>query len=174
MSDQEANDGVTTGAENPQKKLTKPESSPKLEPNKAGRFEGQHIGIDIDTLEAYCGSLRWKVRKDAHTKTIVDQVREIQHTYEKEFMRLGEDPSATTWDKEVEYEKATKAILDLALTDFKYDEAANHLDAGPGALGILANELRTFLVDLGGRAGQKHLQMLSKLAIQSTSPGTKI
>ena len=150
-----------------------PDPEPSLQPNKAGRFEGQHIGIDIDTLEAYCGSLRWKIRKDAHTKTIVDQVRELQRTYEKEFKRLGEDPDATTWDKEVEYEKATKGILDLALIEFNYDESANHIDAGPGALGILANEIRTFLVDLGGRAGQKHLLMLSKLASQSTSPGTK-
>ncbi len=150
-----------------------PDPEPKMEPDSSGRFKGQHIGIDIDKLEAYVGSLKWKIRKDAHTKNIVDQVRLIQKEYETEFKRLVDDPDAATWDKEEEYEKATKGILELVLEGFKYDESANHIDAGPGALGILSNEIRTFLVDLGGREGQKHLQMLSKLATRNILSGSK-
>jgi len=105
---------------------------------------------------------------------VIDALREIQRGYEVEFHKLEDDPKALTWDKEVAYETATKEILQLCLIDCNYEKAANDIDAGPGALGILANELRVFLVDLGGRAGQKHLQMLSKLATQNIYTGSKI
>ena len=152
---------------------TTPQPEPTLKPDKAGRFKGQHIGIDTDKLEAYIGSLKWKLRPDGHTKKIVDQIKLIQKTYEISFTELEDDPKALTYQKEDVYEVATKAILNLALIGFDYEDAANHIDAGPGALGILSNELRAFLVDLGGREGQKHLQMLSKLAIQNISDGLK-
>jgi len=144
-----------------------------LKPDDSGRFKGQHIGIDIDRLEGYIGSLKWKIVPDGHTKKVVDALREIQKGYEVEFHQLEDDPKALTYDKEEAYEKSTKAILNICLIDCNYDETANHIDAGPGALGILANELRTFLVDFGGRAGQKHLQMLSKLATQNILPGSR-
>ena len=150
-----------------------PASEPILKPGKGGRFKGQHIGLDTDLLEAYIGSLKWKIRPDGHTKKIVDQVKLIQKTYEIAFQALEDDPKALTYQKEEVYEVATKAILNLALIGFNYEEAANHIDAGPGALGILSNEIRAFLVDLGGREGQKHLQMLSKLATQNISDGLK-
>ena len=151
-----------------------PQPEPVLKPDKAGRFKGQHIGIDTDLLEAYIGSLKWKIRPDGHTKKIIDQIKLIQKTYEINFTALDKNPDALTYQKEEVYEVATKAILELALIGFNYNEAANHIDAGPGALGILSNEIRAFLVDLGGREGQKHLQMLSKLATQNISDGLKI
>ncbi len=145
----------------------------EMEPGDSGKFKGQTIGIDVDKLEAYINSLKWKIRKDGHTKIIVDQVRQIQKDFEVEMRKMEKDPDVLTFDKEAVYEKATKAMLELALEGFNYEEAANHVDAGPGALGILSNEVRSFLVDLGGRVGQKHLQMLSKLATQNISPGSK-
>ena len=145
----------------------------EMEPDASGKFKGQTIGIDVDKLEAYVGSLKWKIRKDGHTKVVVDQVRQIQKDFEVEMRKMEKDPNTITFDKDAVYDKATKAMLELALEGFNYAEAANHVDAGPGALGILSNEVRTFLVDLGGRVGQKHLQMLSKLATQNISPGSK-
>jgi len=152
-----------------------PEPVPTLEmePGDTGKFKDQTIGIDTDRLVAYIGNLEWKIRPDGHTKKIVDKVRLIQKTYEIEMKKLEQDPNALTYLKEEAYEIATKGMLELALVGFNYDEAANDINAGPGTLGILSNELRAFLVDLGGRVGQKHLQMLSKLAIQSTSAGTR-
>lgn len=151
---------------------TAPQEAP-LKPNAAGKFKGQHIGIDVDRLEAYVGSFKWKIRPDGHIKKVIDALRELQKGYEVEIHRLEDDPKAITFDKEEAYETATKGMLELCLLEFNYEEAANHIDAGPGALGLLANELRSFLVDLGGRAGQKHLQTLSKLATQSGFVGSK-
>ena len=87
-----------------------PDPESAMEPDSSGKFKGQNIGIDIDKLEAYVGSLHWKIRKDAHTKTIVDKLRLVQKEYETEFKKLLDDPNAITWDKEVEYEKATREI----------------------------------------------------------------
>ena len=150
-----------------------PQPEPPIKPDAAGKFKGTHIGIDVDKLEAYVGSFKWKIRKDGHTKPVIDALRELQKGYEVEMHRLDDDPKAITFDKEVAYEIATRGMLELALENFDYEEAANHIDAGPGSLGLLANEVRTFLVDLGGRAGSKHLQTLSKLATQSGFVGSK-
>ena len=152
-----------------------PESVPTLEmePGESGKFKGQTIGIDTDRLEAYIATLKWKIRPDGHTKKVVDQIRLIQQEYERVMKALEKSPETLTYDKEAAYEKATKGILEATLVAFNYDEAANNVDAGPGALGILSNEVRTFLVDLGGRVGQQHLQMLSKLVTQKGSSGTK-
>lgn len=145
----------------------------EMESSDSGKFKGQTIGIDTDRLEAYIATLKWKIRPDGHTKKVVDQIRDFQKEYEKEMKVLEKNPESLTYAKEEAYEKATKGILEAALIGFNYEEAANNVDAGPGALGILSNELRTFLVDLGGRVGQKHLQMLSKLVTQKGSTGLK-
>ena len=150
-----------------------PEPVPPLQPDADGKFPSQQIGVNSTTLTAYCSSLTWKVRKDGHTKIIVDQIRQITDQYERALQVLEASPTSLTSTKEQAYEKSTKAILELALVGFDYEEAANNIDAGPGALGILANEVRSFLVELGGRVGQKHLQTLSKLATQSIYPGSK-
>lgn len=146
----------------------------RIEPDESGQFKDAHIGINTTKLEGFIGSLHWKINPEGHTKKIVDLLRGYQHAYEVELKKIeGAPESFTTWDREEAYEKATKGILEAALVDFNYENAANHIDAGVGTLGILANELRSFLVDIGGREGQRHLLMLSKLATQSISDGIK-
>jgi len=80
----------------------------EMEPDASGKFKGQSIGIDVDKLEAYVGTLKWKIRKDGHTKAVVDQVRQIQKNFEVEMRKLEKDPNVLTYDKEAEYEKRSE------------------------------------------------------------------
>lgn len=160
------------GAEPPE--VPQPTPEPILTPNADGIFKGQQIGVDTTKLTAYAGSLTWKIKPDGHTKKVRDVIIAHQSAFEIESKTMEDNPDQfTTGQKEEVYEKATKAILETALIGFNYEEAANHVDAGPGVLGILANEVRTFLVDMGGRVGSQHLQTLSKLVTQNISSTTK-
>ena len=169
MSERTAGDTGKVTTETPQ-----PGFRPKrMIPDADGKFEGAHLGINTTKLEAYVGTQTWKIRPDGHTKFIVDQLRAIQKTFEISARALEDNPQAMTYEKEEVYETATKAMLELALEGFSYESAANHVDVGVGALGLLSNEVRSFLVDLGGRDVSKHWQMLSKLVTQSGSNGMK-
>jgi len=162
-----------TEAPKPVPGMNAPKPPLKLIPDSDGKFKGAHMGIDTTKLEAYIGSLHWKIRPDGHTKKVVDAIRMIQKISQEELQTLEADDNVLLYDKEEAYERCTKQILELGLVAFNYETAANHVDAGPAALGMLAGEVRSFLVDLGGREGSKHLQMLSRLATQNISAGIK-
>jgi len=170
MGIKETKVGETQVTESPKPQTPKPKLI-RLEPDEDGMFPGAWLGINTTTLEAYCGKLRWKIRPDGHTKNCTDCIREIYKNFQVQ-MRVFEDTTTTLgYEKEELYEKTTKGILEYALVGFKYNEAANEIDAGPANLGLLAEEVRSFLVELGGKAGSKHLQMLSKLVDQNGSSG---
>ena len=132
------------------------------------------IGIDVDKLQAFVKKYRFEINPEGHIKTNKDKIREIQKRYEKKMgiaLKNGDQLEQSDL-----YEAISKEILDIGLINFDYDKWANHVDLGPTVLGHLSNELATFLVVQGGRAGYQHWLMQQKsitLNLSRLSSGLK-
>lgn len=123
------------------------------------------VGINWEIPEAFANNHKFKINPHGHEKKNKDKIRVIQ----KEF---DEKIKATIPDMDVLAandlnEEASKKILEIGLENFNYDEWANHIDLGPTVLEQMANEVATFLVVQGGKAGFKHWQMQQKLVMQT-------
>lgn len=127
------------------------------------------FGIDTDKLLAFIGKkkITWKIRPDGHTKKVRDAIIQIQDQYKKDFSeydKLPDDEKTNSRRYEIA-ERASKAILEIGLIGFNYDEMANHEDGGPSVLEMLSTDLSIFLVESGGRAGHRLSQMQQKLGM---------
>ena len=136
------------------------------------------IGVEEDTLIAFIGKnpqtrITWKIRPDGWTKIIRDQIRLIAKNFKVEMKKLENQKEDSVYEQEDLYEKSTKQILELGLIGFDYEKSANDVKAGPSALGLLANEVRVFLVE-HPQVVSKHLQMLSKLESLTASSGSTV
>lgn len=123
------------------------------------------VGINWEIPEAFANNHKFKITKDGHTKINKDKIRAIQKEFDKKI-------KATIPDMDVLAandlnEEASRQILKIGLENFNFDEWANHIDVGPTVLEQMANEVATFLVVQGGKAGFKHWQMQQKLAMQT-------
>lgn len=123
------------------------------------------LGVNFDGVEpyAFCGTLQWPINPKAHTKTITDTITAAVKKYETVLTEIRQGKGLET-DKLNTYETATIEILEAALLDFVYDDkkgggAANDIEAGPALLGLLASEVKDFLLILGGSRGAKLSQM---------------
>ncbi len=129
------------------------------------------IGIDTDRLIAFVAhkQVKWKIRPDGHVRSVRNQILEASDKFKKQMDAAEKNPNMPQLKREQIYETATKTILELTLVKFDYEEWAEKPEAGPGALGMLANEIVTFLVERGGRDADRRLQTLQKLNILSRS-----
>ncbi len=134
-------------------------------------MDDPYLGIDTDRLLAYVDHkrIKWRIRPDGHVRSVRNQIIEASDKFKKQSEAYEKRPDATLKEKEDIYELATKTVLELALVDFSYDEWADKAEAGPGVLGLLANEIVSFLVERGGREGDRRLQTLQRLNILSHS-----
>ena len=132
------------------------------------------VGIDVDKLQAFVKDHKFAINPEGHIKTNRDKIREIQKRYEKQMgiaIKRGDQLAQSDL-----YEDISKEILEIGLVNFDYDKWANHVDIGPTVLGHLSNELSTFLVVQGGRAGYQHWLMQQKsimLNLSRLSNGSK-
>ena len=123
------------------------------------------VGINFEIPEAFANGHKFKINPEGHLKKNKDKIRAIQ-------IEFNEKIKATIGDMDVLAandlnEEASKQILEISLVKFNFDEWANHIDVGPTVLEQMANEVATFLVVQGGKAGLKHWQMQQKLAMQT-------
>lgn len=130
-------------------------------------FENPEFGIDTDQLIAFVDYKKksWKIDPKGHTKQVRDKIIEIEDEYKAEFDRYQNLPEKDQTQK-LKYEiaeKATRKILETGLIGFNYDAMAEDESAGPKILQMLSDELVVFLVESGGKAGHRHLEMLQKL-----------
>ena len=115
------------------------------------------IGLNVDRLIAFANGQEFKINPEGHIKKNKDAIRKIQNQYEAD---MNKAIVANNILKQNDiYEDASRQILEIGLVDFNYTHWANHISIGPTVLGQLSNEVATFLVVQGGRAGFKHWQM---------------
>jgi predicted site-specific integrase-resolvase len=98
-------------------------------------FKNPEIGIDTDKLTAFVdsGKLSWKINPNGHTKIIRDKIIDVQDQYKKDYAAYEKLPEEDQTNK-LRYsisEKCNKAILEIALPGFNYDEMVNDTRAGP-------------------------------------------
>lgn len=125
------------------------------------------VGISWEKLQAYAHNHTFQINPKGHTLEVKSKIRKIQKDYKPKMEKAIRDYDVLA--QQDLYEESSKKILELGLVDFNYSVWANHVDIGPTVLGQLANEVATFLVVQGGKAGFKHWQMLQKSAIISLS-----
>jgi len=125
-----------------------------------------NVGINFEIPEAFANGHTFKINPHGHEKKYKDQIRAIQKTFDEKIMSV---PKMDLLKANDINEEASKQILEIALVNFNYDEWANHVDVGPTVLEQMTNEVATFLVVQGGKAGFKHWQMQQKLAMQTLS-----
>lgn len=120
------------------------------------------VGISWEKLEAYANKHTFKINPKGHTLEVKSKIRKIQQDYKPKMEKAIKNFDVLA--QQDLYEESSKKILELSLVEFNYSVWANHIDIGPTVLGQLANEVSTFLVVQGGRAGFKHWQMQQKSA----------
>ena len=139
-------------------------SNEKLEQEIDNAIKNPDFGIATDELIAFAArrEIKWRMREDGHTKAVRDQLIKISDDY-KFTMKKFDEVNRSRAEKEAIYEKCTKKILELSLVDFDYEKYANDARVGPQVLGILANHILHFFVEIGGRDVSKHLQTLQHI-----------
>lgn len=126
-----------------------------------------NVGINWEIPEAFAYEHKFKINPEGHLKKNKDKIREIQ----KQFA-IDIKPTMKTLDlltaNDIN-ETASKKILEIGLVNFDYNTWANHVDVGPTVLEQMANEIATFLVVQGGKAGYQHWLMQQKSAMLTLS-----
>lgn len=115
---------------------------------------------------AYCGGTKWRINPRAHLKKVTDVIREAVAEYEHTLHNVQDGKALESERLEI-YEKASRTILEIALVDFDYEKEANNPDAGPALLGMLALDVKDFLLVLGGKEGVR----LSRTRLNMISQG---
>lgn len=152
----ETNTGISTA--DAYKKLA--ESVKKSMETPAFRIDPTSLSVIVG---ADSDNIRWAIKPDAHANTIRTKVMEISEKYEKDMHALGEKSSHL--QRDTLQQKTNTQILELALEDFNFEEAAKNPKVGPVLLNHITLEVYVFLVEHGGATGYQYLQMLRNLEL---------
>lgn len=133
------------------------------------------VGINWEIPEAFANGHKFKINPFGHLKKNKDKIRVIQKKFNEKIQDTVEDFDVLVANDL--NEEASRQILAIGLETidqktkevipFDYESWANHIDVGPTVLEQMANEVATFLVVQGGKAGFKHWEMQQKLAMQT-------
>lgn len=131
-----------------------------------------NVGINWEIPEAFAYDHKFKINPEGHLKKNKDKIRAIQ---KKVYTNVNEAMKTNDLYKSNDIlEAGSKELLELGLVGFNYDEWANHIDLGPTVLEQMANEVGTFLVVQGGKAGYQHWLMQQKSAMLTLSTHSNI
>lgn len=121
------------------------------------------IGVDFENLQGYIHNHKWAIKPNAHIASIRNTIRDL-------YVELIELPnqiksSLDVYKLQAQTDELVQQILEIGLVNFDYTKEADHIDLGPVALKLLAQEIAAFLVVRGGRVAATHSKMLQKLAM---------
>lgn len=131
--------------------------------DKTASNEKLSFGIDLAPEQFYFdyGKIKFPIKKGSELPGTTDKIIDIVDEYEKAF----NNPNATSKSQYLAHQKSTKAILELVLEGFNYDEMTKTI--GYGVLSKAADLLKIFLVDNGGKEGSKLMLRMFTLGTRS-------
>ena len=143
-------------------------------------MENPHYGLRVDRMQAFIGPRTWKINPRGHVKSVRDQLSLLTDEYPVRIKQLEKAGSRVKLEQY--WETVNRQIFKLGLVGFNFDEMLEDESAGPTVLGLLAEEIRAFLVEHGGAIGWQfsqtlhHINLLSRYysgqtSGTSTSPG---
>ena len=130
-------------------------------------------GIDLGAYQYFIefGKKRWQINPVAHLHKARKELRAAANIYKIPADKYTEQgPKSGITDDQLEEfnEKATIAVLKIALPSLNYEEEANNEACGPVMLDKIAGQLYNFLVVFGGREGFLEYERLSSAATQNS------